>query len=132
MANLKYLSPEWSEEARKRVKAELTPEKMHGLSSSMTNIYQNCPDGRTMFMFVEFTDGELSGFETGDGEPPKAEFKIIADYETFAKITRAELGAVKALTSRKITLRGNMAKALRLAPRVDKLNKVLATIPTEF
>ncbi|MBN1288862.1 MAG: SCP2 sterol-binding domain-containing protein [Actinobacteria bacterium] len=132
MANLKYLSPEWSEEARIRVKAELTPEKMHNLSSSMTNIYQNCPDGRTMYMFVEFTGGELTGFETGDGEPPRAEFKIIAEYETFAKITRAELGAVKALTSRKLTLRGNMAKALRLAPQVDKLNKVLATIPTDF
>ena len=46
--------------------------------------------------------------------------------------SRAELGAVRALTSRKLTLRGNMAKALRLAPLVDKLNKVLATIPTDY
>jgi putative sterol carrier protein len=132
MANLVYLSPEWAEEGRKRAEAELTPEILHHLSSSMTNIYKNCPDGKEHYFFVGFTEGKITGFETGEGEGPKAEFKIIADYETFAKISRAELGAVRALTSRKLTLRGNMAKALRLAPLVDKLNKVLATIPTDY
>lgn len=132
MANVVYLSPEWVEEGRRRVKAELTPEKLRHLSSSMTNIYENCPDGKERYFFVEFEDGNLSRFETGEGEPPKGKFKIIADYDTFVKITRGELGAVKALTSRKLTLRGNMAKALRLAPLVDKLNRVLAKIPTDF
>ena len=132
MANLAYLSPEWAEEGHKRALEALTPEKLHNVTSSMTNIYQNCPDGQDRYFFVEFTDGKVSRFETGTGEPPKGEFKIIADYETFAKITRSELGAVRALTSRKLTLRGNMAKALRLAPLVDKLNRVLATIPTDY
>lgn len=132
MANFTYLSPEWAEEALKRFQAELTPEKVHHLTSSMANIYKNCPDGREKYLFVEFKDGNVTRLETGEGEPPQGEFKIIADYETFAKITRAELGAVKALTSRKLTLRGNMAKAMRLAPNVDRLNKVLATIPTDF
>ncbi len=132
MANFAYLSPEWAEEGQKRASEVLTPEKLHHVSSSMSNQYKNCPDGVDKFFFVEFKDGVLTRFETGEGEGPKGEFKIIADYETFAKITRAELGAVKALTSRKLTLRGNMAKALRLAPLVDKLNKVLATIPTDF
>jgi putative sterol carrier protein len=132
MANLAYLSPEWVEEALKLVEEELTPEKLHNVSSSMTNIYKNCPDGKEHFFYVAFTDGKVTGFETGEGEPPQAEFKIIADYDTFAKISRAELGAVRALTSRKLTLRGNMAKALRLAPLVDKLNKVLAKVPTDY
>lgn len=132
MANLVYLSPEWAEEGRRRAEAELTPEKLHHVTSSMTNIYKNCPDGKERYFFVEFGNGKVTKFETGEGEGPKGEFKIIADYETFAKITRGELGAVRALTSRKLTLRGNMAKALRLAPLVDKLNKVLAGIPTDF
>jgi putative sterol carrier protein len=132
MANLAYLSPQWAEEGRKRVEAELTPEKLHNVSSSMSNIYRNCPDGKDHYFYVAFEDGKVKSFETGEGEPPQAEFKIIADYDTFAKISRAELGAVRALTSRKLTLRGNMAKALRLAPLVDKLNKVLATIPTDY
>ena len=132
MADLIYLSPEWAAEGRRRVEAELTPEKLHNVTSSMSNIYKNCPDGKDRYFYVAFKDGKVAGFETGEGEPPKAEFKIIADYDTFAKISRTELGAVKALTSRKLTLRGNMAKALRLAPLVDKLNKVLATIPTDY
>jgi len=132
MANVAYLSPEWVEEARKRLKEQLTPEKMNKVSSSMTNIYQNCPDGKERYMYVSIKDGVITDFDVGEGEPPKAEFKIIADYETFAKISRAELGAVRALTSRKLTLRGHMAKALRLAPIVDKLNKVLASIPADY
>lgn len=132
MANFVYLSPEWTEEARKRLKEELTAEKMHHITSSMSNIYQNTPDGKEMFLHIAFDDGSVSVFEVGEGEPPKAEFKIIADYDTFASISKGELGAVKALTSRKLTLRGNMAKAMRLAPRVDRMNKVLASIPTDY
>ncbi len=132
MANPKYLSPEWTEEALKRVKEELTPEKLNKVSSSMTNIYTNCPDGQDRYFYVKFENGEVAAFETGEGEPPQAEFKITADYDTFAKISRAELSSVRALTGRKIHLRGNMAKALRLAPLVDKLNKVLAKIPTDY
>jgi len=132
MANFKYLSPEWTEEARKRLKEQLSPQKLNKVSSSMTNLYQNCPDGKERYMYVAVKDGAITDFDVGDGEPPDAEFKIIADYDTFAKISRAELGAVKALTSRQLTLRGNMAKALRLAPLVDKLNKVLASIPADY
>jgi putative sterol carrier protein len=125
-------TPVWSVVARGRLETELTREALHNVTSSMTNIYRNCPDGKEHYFHVAFEDGKLAGFETGEGEGPKAEFRIIADYDTFAKISRAELGAVRALTSRKLTLRGNMAKALRLAPLVDKLNKVLATIPTDY
>lgn len=132
MAGLKYLSPEWVEEARRQLNEQLPPDKMNKITSSMTNIYQNCPDGKERYMYVALENGKIVSFEVGEGEPPKAEFKIIADYETFAKISRAELGAVRALTSRKLTLRGNMAKALRLAPTVDKLNKVLASIEAEY
>ena len=132
MANLKYLSPEWTEEALKRVKEELTPEKLNKISSSMTNIYTNCPDGKDRYFYVKFENGEIAAFEIGEGEPPAGEFKITADYDTFAKISKAELSAVRALTGRKIHLRGNMAKALRLAPLVDKFNKVLAKIPTDY
>lgn len=132
MANMAYLGPEWSEEAKKRLEKELTPENMHHVTSSMSNIYQNTPDGKEKYLFIAFDDGKVSQFEVGEGEAPAAEFKIIAEYDTFAKISRGELGAVRALTSRKLTLRGNMAKAMRLAPRVDRMNKVLATIPTDY
>jgi putative sterol carrier protein len=132
MANLEYLGPEWTEEARKRLEKELTSENMHHVTSSMSNVYRKTPDGKEKYLFIAFEDGKVSNFEVGEGEPPAAEFKIIADYDIFAQISRGELGAVRALTGRKLTLRGNMAKAMRLAPRVDRMNKVLASIPTDY
>lgn len=129
---VQYLSEAWRAEAEKRLRTELTPEKMNGITSSMSNIYQNCPDGSEKFLFFSFENGALQELSLGTGEPPQAEFKITGDYETFAKITCAELGSQKALMTRKLKLKGNMVKALKLAAVADRINKVLATIPTTF
>jgi putative sterol carrier protein len=127
-----YLSPSWRDEALKRLQSELTEEKMNKVTTSMSNIYKNCPNGAEMFLFVECKDGKVTRFETGTGEPPKAEFLIIGDYEIFARISRAELGAQKAMMTGKLKLKGNLAKALKLAAVADRLNKVLAKIPTQY
>ena len=129
---IKYLSPQWRDEAERRLKEEITPEKMNNISSSMSNIYKNCPDGKERYFFVEFTGGSLSRIEVGDGDPPNAEFRITGEYDVFARISRAELGAQKALMTGKLKLRGNMVKALKLAAVVDRLNKVLSAIPAEY
>ena len=132
MENLLYLSPEWGAEVEKRLREELTPEKMNNLTSSMNNIYMNCPGGGEKFFFVSFEDGAVKQVETGGGKGPAAEFAIMGDYETFAQISRAELGAQKALMGGKLKLRGNMVKALKLASLCDRINKIIATIPTRF
>ncbi|MBW1682646.1 MAG: SCP2 sterol-binding domain-containing protein [Deltaproteobacteria bacterium] len=127
-----YLSPEWRDEAERRLKAELSPERMNHITSSMSNIYLNCPEGKKRFLFFKFDNGELSELLVGDAEPPEAEFRITGDYDVFARITRCELGSQKALMTRKLKLKGNMIKALKLASVADRLNKVLSGIPTEF
>jgi len=127
-----YLSPAWRDEALKRLQTELTPEKMNHVTTSMSNIYKNCPDGEEHFLFVECEDGKVTRVETGTGEPPQGVFRIIGNYETFARISRAELGAQKALMTGKLKLKGNLAKALKLAAVSDRLNKVLAQIPTQY
>ncbi len=129
---LEYLSPQWRDEAEKRLREKLSPEKMNFTTSSMSNIYKDCPNGVEKFMFYKFENGELAELAVGEGEPPKAEFRIIGTYDVFAQISRAELGAQKALMTRKLKLRGNMIKALKLAAVADRLNKILATIPTKF
>jgi len=133
MEKLLYLSPEWGEEVEKRLKEGLTPEKMNSLTSSMNNVYLKCPAGAVeKYFFVGFKDGAVSRVEVGEGKGPAAEFTITGDYETFAKISRAELGAQKALMGGKMKLRGNMVKALKLASLCDRINKIVATIPTQF
>jgi putative sterol carrier protein len=129
---VQYLSEEWRAEVEKRLKEQLTPEKMNNLTSSMNNLYFNCPDGKSHYFFVGFAEGKVDSVLVGEGEGPKAEFVISGDYETFAKISRAELGSQKALMGGLLKLKGNMVKALKLASLSDRLNKIIATIDTTF
>jgi len=128
----RYLSPAWKEQVEVRLKSELTPEKMNHITSSMSNIYLNCPDGKEHYMYFGFVDGKLDRFLVEEGEAPQAEFKISGDYETFAKISRAEMNAQVGLMSGKLKLKGNMVKALKLASIADRLNKVIAKVEAEF
>lgn len=132
MEPLRYLSPEWTQEALARLRAELTAEQMKFVTSSMLTVYENCPDGRDRALYYSFVDGVVDEVSIQEGEMPDAEFRIIGDYETFAKISRAELGARSALMTGKLRLKGNMVKALSLAAVVDRMNRVLATIPAEY
>ncbi len=132
MEKLTYLSPEWTQEAHRRLREELTPEQMKHVTSSMLTVYTNCPDGKERALYYKFVDGVVEEVSIREGDLPKAEFTIKGDYETFAKISRAEMGARAALMSGKLILKGNMVKALSLASVVDRLNRVLATIPIEY
>jgi putative sterol carrier protein len=132
METFKYLSPEWTQEAFRRLKAELTPDKMKFVSSSMLTIYHDCPDGKDRALYYRFVEGVVDDVSIREGEWPEAEFRILGDYETFAKISRAELGSRSALMTGKLKLQGNMVKALSLSAVVDRMNKVLATIPTDY
>ncbi len=111
---------------------DLTPEKMKHLTSSMLTVYTNCPDGAVRAVYYRLEDGVVKELSIQEGDLPQAEFTITSDYEIFARISQAELKARAALMSGKMTLKGNLVKALRLAPVVDRLNEVLATIPTDY
>lgn len=132
METYQYISPEWAQEAMKRLKAELTAEKMKFVSSSMVTFYTNCPDGKDRAVYYRFVDGVIDEVSIQEGTPPAAEFRITGDYEIFAKISRAEIGSRSALMGGKLKLHGNMVKALSLASVVDRMNKVLATIPCRY
>ena len=128
----KYLSPEWAEEVIKRVNEKLTPERMKHITSSMLTINTSCPDGKDRAIYYKIVDGVVTELSIREGEFPKAEFTITADYQLFAKISRAELKARAALMSGKMKLKGPLVTALRLSPLVDRLNEVIATIPTDY
>ena len=130
--NVQYLTPAWRDEAERRLGAELSPERMNHITSSMSNIYMGCPDGKNKFLYFRFEEGRFAELILGEGEPPGAEFRITGSYETFAKISRAELGSQKALMTGKLKLKGNMIKALKLAAIADRLNKVLSKIPAAY
>jgi putative sterol carrier protein len=127
-----YLSPEWTDEAYRRLRQELTAEKMKYVTSSMVTHYKHCPDGKDRSLYYKFVKGVIEELSLLEGKPPKAEFIIGGNYEVFASISRAELGARSALMTGKLHLKGNMVKALGLSAIVDRMNKVLASIPTDY
>jgi putative sterol carrier protein len=132
MTDLKYLSQEWAAEAAERLRAQLTPEQMKNLTSSMLTIYHNCPDGKDRALHYAIEDGVFTDISVREEPWPEVEFVISGDYETFAKISRAEMGSRSALMTGKLRLQGNMVKALSLASIVDRFNKVLSEISCEY
>ena len=68
---VKYLSEDWRKEVEARLSAQLTPDKMNNLTSSMNNLYLNCPDGNSHYFFVGFADGKVDSVQVGAGEGPK-------------------------------------------------------------
>ena len=128
----KYLSPEWAEEVRRRAGEMLTPERMKHITSSMLTVNRNCPDGKDRAVYYKIVDGAVTDVSIAEGDLPAAEFAITADYQLFARISRAEMKARAALMSGKMKLKGPLVKALKLSPLVDRLNEVIATIPTEY
>ena len=131
MEKFKYLSPEWVQEATRRLRAELTPERMKHVTSSMLTLYRG-EQGRDRALYYRFVEGGLAELSLCEGALPTAEFTLAGDYDTFARISRAETGARSALMSGKLKLQGSMVKALGLAAVVDRMNKVLSSIPTEY
>ncbi len=132
MPTITYLSPEWAAEAGSRLRSQLTPEMMKNLTSSMLTTYHNCPDGVDRALYYKLENGVFTDISVREEPFPEAEFIISGDYETFAKISRAELGSRSALMSGKLKLQGNMVKALSLASIVDRFNKILSEIECEY
>jgi putative sterol carrier protein len=127
-----YLSPPWRDEAEKRLNAEITPEKMKRLTSSVAFVYVDCPAGKDTFLYFRTENGEFAEVLVGEGDPPEAEFRITGPYRLFADVTQGKVSSQRALMSGKLRLKGNMVKALKLASLADRINKVLAKIPTQY
>ncbi len=60
MSPFQYLSEEWRAEAERRLKAELTPERMNNITSSMSNVYLDCPGGGSKYLLFRFENGALT------------------------------------------------------------------------
>jgi putative sterol carrier protein len=127
-----YLSPEWCDEAEKRLRAEITSEKMKNLTSSVAYVYLDSPGGKTRFLYFRTDNGVFAEVLVGDNEPPEADFRVTGPYELFANVTQGKISSQRALMSGKLKLKGNMVKALKLASLADRINKVLASIPTQY
>lgn len=127
-----YLSQQWRDEAEKRLKAEISPEKMKHLTSSVAYVYVDCPDGRDKYLYFKTENGTFAQILVGEGEPPESEFRVTGPYDLFAGLTQGKIKSQRALMSGKLKLKGNMVKALKLASLADRINKVFSTLPAIY
>jgi putative sterol carrier protein len=67
-----------------------------------------------------------------DGRESTSEFVFEATRDVWALLFRQELDPVKAVLSREVRLRGNLAKAMRFTRASGLLVATAATVPTEF
>jgi hypothetical protein len=74
-------------------------------------------------------DGRIT--EVWEGKRPTT-FTISGPYGVWVDILRGKLGPNKAITMRKLKVRGNFLKLLRSADATIRWVELLRTIPTEF
>jgi putative sterol carrier protein len=129
---VRYLGPEWRDEVEKRFRQEMTPEKMKHITTSVSFIYTNCPDGKTRCLYFKSVDGNVAEVASDENLSREAEFVITGDYELFSRVTQGTLSSQRALMSGKLKVKGNMVKALKLASLADRMNKIMSRIPAEY
>jgi hypothetical protein len=55
-----YLSQEWRDEVEKRLNAEITPEKMKGLTTTVAYVYVGCPSGKDKYLYFKTENGTFA------------------------------------------------------------------------
>lgn len=70
--------------------------------------------------------------ETWEGIRPKTSFTMNGSYETLAKMIKGEVGAVRAITSRKVKVSGNLALLLKYTGAINRFMEVLGQVEGEF
>jgi len=74
-------------------------------------------------------DGKTTDIWLGER---KTEFTISGKYGVWVNILIGKTGATKAFLMRKLKVRGNLMKILKLSKATERWLEILRTIPTEF
>ena len=130
---MKLGSPEYLEEAKRRSNCDATYCRMT----------QNEHESYTLVLQAEPKKGIQSnttlGFQVDHGQIPeiwvgerKTDFLLIGPYGVWVDILRGALNPNKALTMRKLKVRGNLLQLLRTSDSTIRWVEILQMIPTEF
>jgi putative sterol carrier protein len=134
---MKFLSEEWIESARKIATEKLDPERdLKNATTSLLNVIENIPPkGNSIYFYISVKNGNLEDMiidRTGSLKDKNAEFIVIGNYDTFVQIFRGDMSTLIALIKNRVQVKGDKVKALKFVKPIDKLNKCLREIETEF
>jgi putative sterol carrier protein len=126
---VKYLSPEWIDAYNSAMAADdSVRQALKGKSAVIQMVVVDSPDGDIRY-WLRIGDGTAS---VGLGDADSAEVTISQSYETSAKVNKGELDGAKAFTQGKVKITGKMLKMMQLRSPLAEVQKVLATIDTEY
>jgi len=130
---MEFGSKEYLKEIMKRSNAdEKYLELTKGENTSYTFIIQAEPQkGVEKDIVLGYTveDGVTTDIWLGER---KTEFTISGKYGVWVNILTGKTGVTKAFLTRKLKVRGNLMKILKLSGATERWLEILRTIPTEF
>jgi len=126
---VKYLSPEWIDAYNSAMAADdSVRQALKGKSAVIQMVVVDSPDGDIRY-WLRIGDGTAS---VGLGDADSAEVTISQSYETSAQVNNRELDGQKAFMQGKVKITGKMLKMMQLRSPLAEVQKVLATIDTEY
>lgn len=130
---MEFCSPEYLEEVRKRTNSDEVYLKLaREENASYTFVIEAEPEKnveKTITLGYIVEGGRITDIWLG--ERP-TDFTISGKYNVWVRILRGEMGATKAFLTRKLKVRGDMMKILKLSKATERWLEILRTIPTEF
>ena len=133
---VRYLSEEWQKLCQDALNED---DGFAGLacdlSMELNNIIENCPDGKTRFLYWRFENGKLRVTVVGlpedlGGRTPF--FTTIASYDTFMKINTAKTSVEAAVMEGLLRFEGDLVRMMRHADALNRFTEVRRKIPTEY
>ncbi len=122
---MRYLSPEWMDEASRAVAADDSPRPaLAGVTLTIEQTVVDGPDGPTSW-HVTITDGRLA-FTAGPAD--EADVRITTDRATAVAIAGGELAAQRAFVEGRLRVGGDLSLLIAHQRAVATVDDVLAPV----
>ncbi len=128
MELLQYLSSEWVAAVEKALKGG----SVGKITASANFFHTHTPFQADRYLYLSYRDGAFERLATGNGAGPDATFRLNGDYAAYADVLSGKADALRAISTGKLSLRGNLMYIMRLAPFLDVITDALSVVPTQY
>jgi putative sterol carrier protein len=124
-----YLSQDWIDAYNAALAGDdAVHTALKGKSATLQMVISGSPQGEVRY-WLRIADGRA---EAGLGDADDAEVTISQSYETSALVNQGTLDGQKAFMQGKVKITGKMLKMMQLRGPLEKVQKVLGTIDTDY
>lgn len=121
-----FLSQEWLQAYKETLQQEFSPEKTTTKASAkVLELYRNAPGGKDIWMCIDWENGILQSFESGEDiktAPRDPDFRLYGDYKTWVRMLSLKDNPTDDLMGGKMEFYGNI---MHLQPVMKPLVKAI-------